>query len=1069
MPYTHRKNRVVIMKKTFFKNLFRDIKKTMSRFLSIVIIIAIGVAFYAGVRATSPDMKMSGDYYFNRNNLMDFKLISNLGLTKEDVSEIKNLKGIAEAEGSYSVDGVILKNKSSLVVNVNSLPGNGGINKISIIKGREARNNNEVVVEENFLKNNGYKIGDTITIQSGNDTDIRYTLVKNQLKIVGSAESPLYLSEQRQLSSVGNGSVKGFIYVLPSNFKNDVFTEVYVRCDSDTTLTSLLNNDIYKDNMDIVKANLKELLKKRGKLRYDNVIELGNNKIKDAENKLALSRVEVEKRLSAAQISIENGNAELARGKAELEKNMVEYENAKLQAQLLIANTTASLNNSEESLKAGKISAYENIRSAMEAKLQETKSKLLDNPGNNELGYEYNSLSQVYNNDIKGKDFDSMYESLKLDGALEQMNSSFDITGLKSTFDKGAQDILNGRKQLEAKRSQLKDEAAIFNQAQLKLNVSQSELETNEITLKAEEINSQNEISTAANTINRNKENLYDIKSPEVYVLGRSENVGYETYRQDSDRIDSIGKAFPLIFFLVSALVSLTTMTRMVQENRIEIGTFKALGYSRFAIVSHYLIYALSASLVGSLLGISFGFKLFPPLIMNAYASLYTIPDSITPFNKGLALQATLIAVLFTVTAAVAATLDELREVPASLMRPKPPKAGKTIFLERIGFIWNRMSFTKKVTARNIFRYKSRFLMTVIGIAACTGLMITGFTLKGATLGSTENQFNKIYKYNLQASFSKVIDDADKSTIKEKVFKDSNIDSILFTYTKNASAKNDSNGSEDVHLVVPERKGELSKYINLTYKNKPIELNDDGVVLTEKFSKLINKKAGDTLQLTIDDKIVDVRVSAITEHYIQHFIYMSPEYYKKVTGDKLEYNAFYGLLKNIDSDAENSTSKTLSGISKISSFSFKNNAYVDVSKTMKSIDAVILVLIISAGVLAFVVIYNLTNININERGRELATIKLLGFYNNELAAYIYRENMILTLIGCFTGIGVGILLSRFVINTAETNILMFYRGIHPIYFLYSIILTIIFSVIVNLAMYSRFDKIDMIESLKSAE
>ena len=524
-----------------------------------------------------------------------------------------------------------------------------------------------------------------------------------------------------------------------------------------------------------------------------------------------------------------------------------------------------------------------------------------------------------------------------------------------------------------------------------------------------------------------------------------------------------------MIFFLVAALVSLTTMTRMVQEKRIEIGTFKALGYSRASIVAHYLIYALSASIIGSLIGISIGFRLFPPLIMNAYGSLYAIADNVTPFNTGIALQASLVAVLFTAIAAVAATLDELREVPASLMRPKPPKSGKKILLERMNFVWKRLGFTKKVTARNIFRYKQRLFMTVVGIAACTGLMITGFGLKEGIIGATEAQFSKIYRYDMQGTLNKSINEADKNDVKEKSLKDSNIKSILFTYSKNASAKGKNSKSQDAYVIVPENNAEFNNYINLNNKDQELKLEDDGVILTEKLSKLINKKVGDTVEITLNDKVVEAKVSAVTEHYIQHYIYMSPAYYQKITGSNITYNSFYGLLKSLSETDENNTSSTLKAISSVNSVGFKNNVHVDYNKSIDSVNTVVLVLIVSAGVLAFVVIYNLTNINISERRRELATIKLLGFYDHELAAYIYRENMILTVIGSIVGIGAGILLNKFILVTAETNVIKFLEKISPIYFIYSVLLTILFSVIVNLAMYKRFDKIDMIESLKSAE
>lgn len=839
---------------TFFKNLFRDIKKTLSRFLSIVIIIAIGVSFYAGVRATSPDMKKSADTYFDENNLMDYKLISTLGLTNDDLKAVKNIEGVTDAKGGYSLDAVTEKEGKSLVLNINSVPKQDEINKIKLVSGRLPSNPNEAIVESRFLKEYKLKLGDSIELKSGTEKKIEDNLKNSKFTIVGAAQSPLYISAQRQLSSIGNGSVKGFVYILPSVFKSKFYTEIYVKTNNTESKESMTNNTEYKDSVKKLEERLKTLGEKRVKIRYQEIYDLSKKQISD--------------------------------------------------------------------------------------------------------------------------------------GGTE---------------------------------------------------------------------------------INNNKQNLKDFKNPEWYILGRNANVGYETYRQDSDRIDNIGKAFPLIFFLVAALVSLTTMTRMVQENRIEIGTFKALGYSRLAIVSHYLIYSFAASLIGSLLGISFGFKLFPPLIMNAYSSLYTIPNKVAFFNMGIALQACLIAILFTTIAAVGATIEELREVPASLLRPKPPKGGKKILLEYVPFIWRRLKFTQKVTARNILRYKQRFFMTVIGIGACTGLMVTGFGLKAGIVGATQRQFNEIYKYQMITSLKDTVSLEEKDDLKSKVLKDSNIKSTLFYYSKNSSAKKVDSSSEDAYLVVPENNNDINKYIELSNKDGSLKLDDNGVIITQKLSKLINKKLGDTFELTVDNKVYNVKISAITEHYIQHYIYMSPNYYKKVTGKEPVVNSFYGLLKNTSEATEELTSQNLKTIDKINSVSFTNNVKVDFNRSMDSINSVVLILIISAGILAFVVIYNLTNININERRRELATIKLLGFYNNELAAYIYRENIILTVLGSLAGIFIGIFLDNYVVSTAETNVMMFMRNISPIYFLYSILLTIFFSIIVNVAMYKRFDKIDMIESLKSAE
>jgi putative ABC transport system permease protein len=1117
------------MKKTFFKNLFRDIKKSLSRFLSIVVIIAVGVAFYAGVRATSPDMKMSADYYFSKNNLMDFKLISTLGLTKDDLAEALKQSGVTQAEGSYSIDAVIEKDKRQLVLNINSLPNESGINNIKMLRGRRAEKADEAVVEERFLEENKLKLNDIIVLKSGDDSNIEDDLKNTEFKIVGTAQSPSYISVQRQLSSVGNGSVRGFVYILPEVFKSEVYTEIYVRTDNTESKSSLLDNESYKaHNVSIEKA-LKDLGLTRNGIRYAEVLKTANDKLDEAQAELNSSKKEAAEKFADGYKQLEDARVKLLNGKEELRKNEVlfnqkmsegtkkiedgkkqilsgedeintrkkEIENGKLQ----LAAGKKQLDEGEAQLNAGKQQAAYGISSGIAEAVEKAKKLMESGPSNPVYAYQYSAINQIYEKDIKGKSFDDMNSSLKADNQLENIKAYFDMEALKNNFDKSAADINSGRRELAVKEKALQQGEAALDQgvaeieankkkmaeAEAELNKGkqegltklsngrkelqdgQKEIDVNTEKLKSEEEKANVKIGDGEAEIQKNREKLNDIKKPDWYVLGRSANVGYETYRQDSDRINNIGKSFPLVFFLVSALVSLTTMTRMVQENRIEIGTFKALGYSRASIVSHYLIYALSASAIGSLIGISIGFRLFPPLIMNAYGSLYAIGDSLTPFNTSLALQASIIAVLFTSAAAVAATLDELREVPASLMRPKPPKSGKTILLEKIGFIWKRFSFTKKVTARNIFRYKQRLFMTVIGIAACTGLMITGFGLKEGIIGATEAQFSKIYSYDMQGTLSKSVDETKKNEIKEKALKDTNVKSILFTYSKNASAKIENSKSQDAYVVVPEDREAFNSYINLNIKDKELKLEDDGVILTEKLSKIINKKAGDTMEITLNDKVIEAKVSAVTEHYIQHYIYMSPAYYEKLTGSAITFNSFYGLLNSKLEADENNTSSTLKSINSINSIGFKNNVHVDYNKSIDSINTVVLVLIVSAGVLAFVVIYNLTNINITERRRELATIKLLGFYNHELAAYIYRENMILTVIGSLSGIFMGMILNKFILYAAETNVIKFLQKISPIYFLYSVLLTILFSVIVNLAMYKRFDKIDMIESLKSAE
>lgn len=1117
------------MKKTFFKNLFRDIKNTPSRFLSIVIIIAVGVAFYSGVRATSPAMKASADHYLDENNFMDFKLISTLGLTEDDKNAIVKQKEITRAEGAYSLDGVVEKDDKQLVLNINSLPDKNGINDIRIIEGRRAEKPNEIVVEEHFMEESKLKLNEYIVLKSGTEDNIKDDLKETRFKIVGTAISPLYLSQQRQISSVGNGDVRGFVYILPSVFESEVYTEIYARAESGESKDSIINNEDYNNYTKSIEKNLEDLGKVRNDIRYEEVYTEANEKLLDAEYELEDSKQEAEKEiadgyreLDQAQRKINNGrqeikrnenifNKEMADGKRELENGKREIENArkKLLSQakeiengrVQIREGKKKLEASQAQLDAGKQEAASQISAAVGEQVKNAEALMNSEPENEQYAKNYQMLNGLYQGSIKGQSFNSMYSSLKNNNLLGTMKPYVDIEKLNNDFFKAQRDIDNGRAEIASQERKINEGQAALDQApaqieaskkkiaqgereleegrrkglrelekaRVELNNGQREVDENLAKLKTEEEKANKEIADAEKKIAKNRDKLKDIKDPDWYVLGRGQNLGYETYRQDSDRIDNIGKVFPLIFFLVAALVSLTTMTRMVQEQRTEIGTFKALGYSSTAIISHYLIYSLTASITGSVIGVLLGYRLFPHLIIEAYSSLYAVPETITPFITSLAAQASLLAIVFTTLAAAISALDELREVPASLMRPKPPKAGKKILLERIDFIWSRLKFTSKVTARNLFRYKQRLVMTVIGIAACTGLMLTGFGLKDGIIGATEAQFNDIYKYDMQGTLNRDESEIEKKKIKTETLKDENVESVLFVNLQNGLVKSKEIRDEDSYVVVPENKDQLNEYINLFLKDKDLNLDNDGVIITEKLSRLIDKKTGDTIEITIDEKIVEAKISDITEQYIQHYIYMSPKYYEKISGEKMVYNNFYGKLKDNSEKLEDDTSIRLKTIAGINSIGFKNNSKVDYDQSMESIDAVVFILIASAGVLAFVVIYNLTNINITERRRELATIKLLGFYDKELAAYIYRENVILTFVGSFVGIFIGMILNKFVLSTAETNIIKFLGKISPRYFLYSIILTVLFSAIVNLAMYKRFSKIDMIESLKSAE
>ncbi len=816
---------MVTMKNALTKNILREITKSKSRFLSILIIVAIGVAFFAGVRATSPEMKFTADKYLDDNNTADLTIQSLNGFKQSDIDKVKKIVGVSEVYGGYSFDALAINDDSEKAIKIHSLKiGEKSVNNPVLVEGAMPTNEGEAVTEKTYLEKENLKIGDYIKIKTVNGT--------KDFKITGIVNSPLYINTyQRGANSLGNGSTSGFFQIGEKSAKE---------------------------------------------LALPKIPEIPGIKIEDI----------------------------------------------------------------------------------------------------------YTELSIIVN-DAKSK----------------------------NTFLDEYKDLVN-------------------------------------------------EVKEKIEAVDKN-----------WYIKTRDSNEGIRGFQDDSDRIKAIGTAFPLIFFLVATLVCLTTMTRMVEEHRIQIGTLKALGYSKFSIVSQYFIYAFTASVIGSIIGVILGFKIFPFLIFNAYRIMYTIPPVAGNFHIDLAITSALVAIFCTTLAAVGASIKELVVVPAILMRPKAPKAGKRILLERVKFIWKRMSFTEKVTARNIFRYKKRFFMTIIGVAGCTALLITGFGLKDSIVAVTEKQFGEIYTYDLKGYLRESIQE-DKEYLFMDELKDYNeIEDSLLSFEKNIKVKNNTeeNSSVEGYILIPKDVDKLGEFINLREENRKIDIGDNGVVITKKLSKLLNIKEGDNIEISLDDKTVNAKVNHITEHYVSHYVYMSPKYYEKLFDAKVNYNAFSSKLKNKDIDQEDKLSKEMMKSPKIATINSTTSISDKFKKTMDSVDSVVLVLIASAAALAYVVMYNLTNINISERMRELATIKVLGFYDKEVAGYVYRENIILSIIGTLAGLILGVFLHKYVITTAETDMVMFSREIKTMSFVYSSILTIVFSSLVNIVMYKKLKKINMVESLKSAE
>lgn len=803
-------------RRSLWKDFFMEIRKSFNRFFSIFLIVALGVAFFSGIRATNPDMKITADSYYDESKLMDIRVISTPGLTEDDVDAIKKVDGVDIVEPSYSTHVVCTTNGNELVLEVLSLTQK--LNLYTVSEGRLPEKSDEVFVDNRFIDSTGHKVGDRIKLDSGTKEPLSDTLDNEEYTIVGRGTSPYYLSFERGSSEIGNGEVNSFIVVLPEVFTQKVYSTVYV----------------------------------------------------------------------------------------------------------------------------------------------------------------------------------------SVEGAKELMAYS---------------DAYDSR------------------------------------------------ISTALN-------NIKAIADGKWYVLDRSSIPAYLEFEQNAERVGAIGEVFPTIFFLVAALISLTAMTRMVEEQRIQIGTLKALGYSKKAIAMKYMLYALLATLGGSIAGAAIGLKLMPTVIITAYKILYKgIPRVVAPYNLYYAAVATLFAVLTVGIATYFACFKELLEKPAELMRPEAPKAGKRVLLERIPSVWNRLNFTWKATVRNLLRYKKRFFMTIIGIGGCMALLLVGYGLKDSIFVIYSRQFSHIMLYDASISLDNKAT-KDEITDLENAL---NSEQVIKSWTKVKKSTIDisfKGTTKSLEMYVPENIGEFEKFVILRSRVGHIKytLDDEGAILTEQMAKQLGGvKVGDIITVKEGEKQAEVKVSAITENYMVHYLYMSTGLYQKAFGTKSEYNEYFLSMPGTDDTTQMQVGSRLHekpAVGGVFYVSYYRNLLTNI---LVSLNIVVLVLIVSAGALAFIVLYNLNNININERRRELATIKVLGFYNKEMAAYIFRENIVLTIIGIIFGIIFGIFLHRYVIVTVEIDRVMFGRNINPNSFAYSILLTLFFSAVVNFVMYFRLKKINMVESLKSVE
>ncbi len=1012
------------MNKSLLKDIFREVKKSFSKFLAILAIIAISVAFFVGVRMTAPDMRKTADTYLKNSNFMDFYLASNIGFNSDDVDKVRNINGVKSVMPAYSLDAIINLDDEGSVTRIHSLPNsndnNEYINIPTLVLGRLPENSGECVVEDSNFYENNLKIGDKIKLKSGNDTNILDSLVTDEYTIVGTIRSPLYVTKDRGTTDIGAGKIQSYMAINESDFKIEVYTALYITTDISQNYDTF--SDEYNEKINNIKSEIEELAQRRETERYNEIKDKANKELSEKEKEYNDAVNEQNERVTDAKDEINKAQNQVNNGWNELNKNKSEF---------------------NKSMSSAKV------------KLEQAENEIKDNEN------KYNNALSELNSQIQLAKDSNTYEAQKaiFDATLVQLNM------MKDGIDSGKSQLNIQKDNLE---SQINTANSEFNKAQTKLISAQSDINNSKNELEKGIQDADAKFKDAAKKIEEAKEDIASIPKVNWYVFDRDDNVGYNEYSSSSDKIDAIAEIFPIIFVFVAILICITSMERMVEEQRLFIGTSKSLGYSNFKIMFKYLAYSSLASVIGASVGLLIGFTLFPKFISGAFP--YSVPNLIIQFDWIFSVVALLSSIMITSISVIIACRNSLRENVAELTRPKSPKPGKKVFLEKITFIWSKLKFTQKVTVRNILRYKSRFFMTVIGIAGCTSLILVGFALNDAISGIGNKQFNEIFKYNISINLKDNISNEKLNSISDSISNIENFSSEAIVLSKSVDIIGKT--EKDCTLIVPQ---EISKLMNVvTFRDRTngnnIVLNDDGIILTEKLANMLNVKVGDNIKLKIsDDSTYELKVSAITENYLLHYMYMSPDLYEKIYSNKPNYNQIYLKIDNFNAEEKESISKEIKTNDDVSVIIFNDDLLGSFSDMIKSINYVVVILIGSAGLLSLIVIYTLTNINISERIREIATIKVLGFYENEVSKYVFRENIILTVIGSLVGLVIGNYLSSFVITTSEIDILMFGRQIYIQSFILSVIITLVFTLIVNGIMLRKLKKIDMVEALKTIE
>ena len=1075
----------------------REIRGTFNRYVSILVLAALAVAFLAGLRTTAPDMQYTADNYYDRTRLMDGYVLSTLGLTQGDLDALAASAGVEAVEGSRDLDAVAVDR----IVSVRSMPQE--LDLLEVREGRLPQSADECVTENLLLVKLGLQVGDRLELTL--EEDGQGDLVNTAYTIVGVVDSPLYVSLDRGASSLGSGSGDAFVYVPGENFTFEHYTCAYFTGEGLAALDTY--GEEYEDRLDALVDSLDPLAEERARLRYDELIGDAQKELDEARKELEDAKAEAEGELADAWRELQDARRELDDGWEEYRDGEDTYAREIADAQRALNDALADLRRGERELADGRaryqdglaeyndgLGSYEEGLAQYEeaaAPLEEQKARL------EESWAQYHAALAPYEGTPQYDMAVSQMAAQKaqLDGAQAQIDAGFEqLAPVKAELDRAKAELDEAKRELDQALADI-DQAEIdlrngwsdynrgvgeLNDARIQgrqelddalaeLNDGEQEYADGLKEYEDGKKEADGEIAGAQKKLDDAQDELDQVEECEWYVLGRFTNAGIVGYSQDSGRVSNLANVFPVIFFLVAALACLTTMTRMVEEQRTQIGALKALGFSRLAISKKYIGYAFSASLVGGILGLALGCTLIPLVIANAFNIMYAIPALEFKPQIGLYFGAVLAAVACTTGAALWACLSTLMAAPADLMRPRAPKAGKRVFLEHIRPLWKRLTFTWKVTMRNLFRYQRRFWMTVIGIGGCTALIVAGFGLHESIFSILNEQFDHVFRYDALLGLDAGQEELDAV---ERYLADSPWVEDYLQGSDILVEASTRGPAQSAYLRTVADQERFAQFIRLSHRldGTPAVLTADGVVVTEKLAELLEVSPGDTITLEADGKRVEARVADIAENYAYHYIYVSEEYYRALFGKDARRNVMLLRYSEEAGEAESdAVSADLMALDGVDSYSYIATLRDNFTDSMEAIDYAVVIIITAAAALAFVVLYNLTNINITERVRELATLKVLGFFDREVTAYVYRENLFLTLFGIVLGLVMGRFLHAWMVLTVEVDLVMFGRTAPPYAYWLAAGLTVVFSIAVNVAAHYKLKKVDMVESLKTVE